>query len=131
AHDAGEVEVGGRVVGVGAQARPGEHRFHEHRATQQCTEGDTHDGHDRQCGSAQHVIEHDASAGETLRPGRAHVVAVEDLEHRGAHETGQQSDGDEREHHHRKGKVSGRVEEADAVTVEQIVDRVEIGRAHV
>ena len=54
---------------------------------------ETKRGNGRQHGVAQGVAVDDAALGESLAAGRAHVVAVETLEHRGAHHLGQDGRG--------------------------------------
>ena len=128
-HHAGQVEVGRRLVGVGAHAGPREDLLHQHGAREQRAERQPHHGQDRDERGPQHVAQQHRATGQALRPGRAHVVLVEHLQHGRAGEPRQQPDGVERQHQGRQHEVRDGVGERRPLPGQQGVHRVEAGHS--
>ena len=69
------------LVNSVAHALPAEDVLGDDRAAEDAGEVERHQGGDRDERVAERVPDHDAALGEALRPGRAYVVLVHDLEH--------------------------------------------------
>ena len=121
------VEPARRLDRVRTEAVPREHRLGEHRAREQHAEREPENRHDRRERVAQHVVAHHRALAESLRPGGAHVVGVQLVEHRRPDEPGDDAHQAPPEHERREHQLAQRLPGQAEVPTEQRVDRVQAG----
>src|SRR5438552_1909575 len=103
-------------------AGPGEHKFHEHAAREQRRERQPEQDRHRDERVAGDVPPHDREGRESLGPGAAHERLAHHLEHRGADESRDAPDADQRESGQRQHQVTQPVEEPRSADEEVAVE---------
>jgi hypothetical protein len=111
-----------------ADARPGEDGLRQHRAGHQAGNREADHRHHRQQGVAQGVHPDDAATRQPLGAGGAHVILVQDLEHRGAGHAGDDGERHGAEHDRRQDEMTQGVEESARLIGHERVDGHEPGR---
>ena len=111
-----------------ADARPGEDGLGQHRPGHQAGNREADHGHDRQQRVAQRMHPDDPARREPLGAGGAHVILVQDLEHRGAGHAGDDGERHGAEHDRRQDEMAQGVEESGRLIGHERVDGHEPGR---